>query len=220
MTQDERGNKPSASGADRFMRCRPSFALTALLPKQKDKPSAKRGTKIHKALEHNNYDHLNKSDRDCAYRIANREAFLVDKYELHKPDHILKEERIWCEDLYSGKSDVIYVKGNFALVINYKTGHYDPTTITENWQMRTESVLAQHKYPEVDVVCAVLIHPFCSTEWQEIIFELHTIEKFREELKVKAQEAMNPFGKPVPGEVQCQFCRLREDCKEFKAWKK
>jgi hypothetical protein len=218
--QDERLGLPSASGFERIHGeegCPASFLLEQHLHEEGDQQAAKRGERIHAVLE-GRYPmaSLSYSDKICAERIAFEEGRLVEELGFEGATQI-KEQRFWVKDskgkkLFSGKPDVVHVLHDRALVINYKTGHYAPTPIKENKQMRCELLVTANGgnflFKELT---GALIHPNAPLPDKSISqYETVSIEALQAELPAyqkTAIEAMNPDAPFRPSPKNCRWCK-------------
>lgn len=212
---DERMGVPSSSSMNRIMHCVGSFQLERQLPDVRSnyvKRTARRGERIHDvAAGKIPIDTLSFSDRVCTERFMFEEARLVEKFNFEGSEQI-REHRLYLKHkgrvYHSGKPDVIHKLGNRALVINYKTGFLQPIPIQENWQCKSEGVLAAFQYSLKQVVTA-LIHPnapvggdisqFYIMEYDEIVGD-HAI------LQAACVGAVQKEVRRTPG-PWCEFCK-------------
>jgi hypothetical protein len=194
------------------------------------KPAADRGVRIHSVMEGTRtIASLNKSDRICAERIMFEEARLIDELNFEGAVQI-KEERFWAfgegfEKLVSAKPDVVHVLNNRALIINYKTGHYAPDPIVDNWQMHTEGAIVADSLGYLQEVTTCMIHPNVGVDGklsQFTTFDRPAILRKLWEIKSACQEALLIEARLTPGDAQCKFCKAKKMglCDTYKDWER
>lgn len=226
---DERLGLPSASGMGRLMLCPASFLreqrLKGVVGDGKAcERAARRGEVIHNAVHKSKLEALKFSDRICAERLMFIEAQMVNKHSFEGAE-VIREIRHWYyqdeKAIFSGKPDAVHLLGNRAMVINYKTGHYMPDLLPNNWQLICEAALVAWTY-KVDEVVGVLIHPNCDKvsgkTSQDFIYQSsrllsHSLPK----LVMACREAVNPFVLGTPEPSACKFCLAKKgsQCEEY-----
>jgi len=231
---DERLGLPSASGMPRLLGtkeepgCLGSFLFEKRLKDPSKKTAANRGTKIH-AVMHGMvpFDSLSHSDKICAERLAFEEARLVEEFGMEGATQI-KEERLWLEEdgtkIFSGQPDVIHLNPSKALIVNFKTGFYEPEPIQENAQMLAEAVLTSNEYMMPQELTVALIHPNVTVAGK--ISQTHTyqseylIYEAWPKLSSVAQAAMKPDAPRNPSRSACNFClgKKTKTCPEWLEW--
>lgn len=211
MTEDDRKMLPSASSADRWMRCSASFLLEVGIV-DKGGAASKRGDKIHAVLEGKTpLESLSYSDAIVAERIAFYEAREVERFNMEGAEQT-REQRIFLLDddgseVCSAKSDVIFKSGGRALVINYKTGWYAANEPEDNMQMLVEAVCAFRDDPTLHTIRAMIIQP--SQKGNETPYKDYSFE----ELKSKSEEVSFAAKAAIRGEgfnagmLQCKWCK-------------
>lgn len=123
---NERKGKPSASGFYRYVNCPGSWLAEKDLPEEPPGPDAEYGNKIHALLAEAELDHdeLDTKTSQLVLEFWHLEFNVAQT--IFGPTHdceVTREKRLWAKDgSYSGKPDVVYRRGNVALVIDYKTG--------------------------------------------------------------------------------------------------
>lgn len=214
---DEREGKPSASGANRWVRCPASFKREQGMP-DKIRRSTKRGIRGHSVLEGNaSIDSLPVGDAVTVRVAMDREAELFDQLDLHGSQEI-REERYWAskDRLWSSKSDVVYVKAKMALVINYKLGAWDMGPINEDWQMAAEASAVAFNHP-VEMVVAARVQPLAALQVQINRMDLPKLKEAFNKLNSRAEMAMSGNAFAKPGFKQCQWCKAKPTCTEYKS---
>lgn len=214
---DEREGKPSASGANRWVRCPASFKREQGMP-DKIRRSTTRGIRGHAVLEGKaSIDSLPVGDAVTVRVAMDREAELFDQLDLHGSQEI-REERFWVgkDKLWSSKSDVVYVKGKMALVINYKLGAWDMGPINEDWQMAAEAAAVAFNHP-VDLVVAARVQPLATLQVQINRMELPKLKQSFNKLNSRAELAVTDQAFAKPGFKQCQWCKAKPVCPEYQS---
>jgi len=233
VTIDEREGKPSASGMPRLLGteeepgCLGSFQMERRIKDTSNRTAANRGTKIHAAMHGTiPFESLSHSDKICAERLGYEEGRLVEEFGMESATQI-KEERLWLVEsgvkLFSGQPDVIHLSSQRALVINYKTGHYEPEPIRTNAQMLAEAVLVANEFG-VHEVTVVLIHPNFSVDGKISQFRTYGTGylngEARQKLAEASKKALRPDALRTPSRSACQFClgKKTKTCPEWLEW--
>lgn len=215
---DEREGKPSASGANRWVRCPASFKREQGMP-DKMRRSTTRGIRGHAVLEGvEPIESLPAADAVTVRVAMDREAELFDSLDLHGSEQI-REKRYWVDEkkLWSAKSDVVYLKGTTALVINYKLGAWDIGPINEDWQMAAEASAVAFNHP-VDFILAARIQPLAKLQVQINRLNLPNLKEATDKLSSRAELAMTDKSFAKPGFKQCQWCKAKKTCEEYQAF--
>lgn len=212
---DIRHGLPSASGIDRIMRCPGSWEAEKAF-EQEESSHSRAGTDIHAVLEGKKpISELTESGKVTAERIMNLEGELVERYSLQAAE-VHRERRLFringdFERLWSGQSDVIFVKKPLCVVINYKTGWYEPIAIDQNWQMIAECALAA-EYFNCDYIVGVLLHPNAGKGKQTRVFNRQELSLLATAIDDAAVMAQQENAQRIPGIEQCHFCRANAAC--------
>lgn len=225
---DEREGLPSASSAERFVRCPGSVALIRqVIPKapQISDGTADEGTLIHHALETDSYDKLTPEQADIADGIKQQRDALVESFKFRNPNITeLREERMWLmsagEKIFSAKPDIVLLSSGSALVCNYKTGYKSATPAHLSWQSRAEALAVWQEFRAAmnlkEIIVAVAQFRFKGQM---------SVSKYTEtdlnyaigQLQAALWAAAQPDAQRVPG-YWCDFCPANLYCPERKAW--
>lgn len=230
MTQnDDRGIWPSASSFDRLSLCAGSFQLERDYPGPEN-AAAKRGTKIHAALEGKiSWESLNKSDKISVERHAYNENSLIEQFSM-EGSSLFKEKRFWVvgddlEPRFSAQPDRVHIKDDRAMVLNYKNGRLPLKPIDKSWQIAVEVATVIANFPGIKTIIGGLIHPNApkvnNKEHQTITWSRETVLVNTPTLIKVAEEAMKPDAIRVPGEEQCLYCSGRKCgiCEKYRQWR-
>jgi len=214
---------PSASGFDAEFRCLGKRALCAQLPKEEDTAAARRGVRIHSALQAGDFSDLSESEARTASRIAYGESEIVHEYGFEGAS-IFFEKREWDFDddfkqTWSARIDRMdwLAATRRLLVIDDKTGWTLPPPIHENWQVRSEGALMADRCDAVETVVA-LIHPHhADSLWEAKVYSFKEMRHLLDIVRHNVAAIQQPDQPRTPGGMQCQWCAAKRICPEYKA---
>ena len=215
----DRGDRPSASASERWINCSASHHRCLSLPNETSE-QAERGTMLHKACElyfgdaQNYIEFTNDFSAEDLVAVSFCVGEVEKLYEFENPVEILKtEERLWdANHSFSGQPDVLIIKENSAVVVDYKFGRGQVAKATGNWQLAILSVLVKENFPQVEYVDAYIIQPFAFDKERisSVRFDADSIEQIRKHIKKAILDIYyNPtekFGS------WCTFCKARNNC--------
>ena len=222
---EETEGLPSGSGFDSCFRCLGKWELEKRFRKDDSESSsdAKKGQKIHQALEKSDLSRLSGSESVTAKICMDTEAKLIDKYDFEDVRDVVWEQRFWDVDddfnkLWSVRLDYLLIQPRRALLFDHKTGWGIPVPIEQNWQIRSQAAIVWYMY-QVDEVIAVLSHPHHPDSRYEV--GIYTAEQCAEWM-VTIRGYVDLIQKPdqpfTVGGIQCQYCRAKHMCPERQAW--
>lgn len=212
----DRGDRPSASASERWINCSASHQRCLSLPNETSEQS-ERGTMLHKACELYFADFLK---HESIVARFDSEDFRAVKYcivEVEKlfgeGDKLHTEERLWDKNhSFSGQPDVMIIKENSAVVVDYKFGRGQVAKATGNWQLASLSVLVKENFPQVEYVDAYIVQPFAFDKERvsSVRFDADSIEQIRKHIKTAI---LNIYYKPETKFGNwCTFCKARNNC--------
>jgi hypothetical protein len=222
--QDPRLGKPSASSMKRTRRCPGWLNLLAKLPARdtstKDSDAGEsRHSLIEIEVDASTIEDTNESytvgmaQRLCEEAIAKTFGSL-DGVEVHT------EERLWMYDeglepMCSARLDWFGIKGDTALICDYKTLFADHGIAAENEQLATQAALLRECFPVSRVVVA-LIQPNLSADRRLTMasFEREDLVWAWANTRKWCVDSASPYAPRIPGPVQCEHCPCRADCPE------
>jgi len=180
------------------------------------------GTRIHDALETDDFDSLaDDGERDLALRAAVLRNDVIGEFFLSQPlfdgveiNHIKEQRLHGLDGSVSGRFDGLVIDEHRALIYDYKTGFNEPIDAQHNLQMRCYSVLVAENYPHITEVTAAIIQPRIRPEISLVEYSARDLEKAREEVQKILARAHEPNAPVIPGEKQCNYCRAKADCPE------
>lgn len=215
--QDERQAKPSASGIERIFLCPGSWNLEQQCPSLPPGEDAVQGTLIHEALATGDTSKLTDEQAETVLMCLKIEAELLAKTFPGDADiQTITEQRMWVDEIYSGKADQIHVQGEKALIVDYKTSRGEVESAERNPQLRALAALA---YANLDVteVTTAIIQPWVKQQVSVCFYGKASLELASAEILHAITEAQKPDAPRIPGERQCKYCRALSVCPEAKA---
>jgi len=206
---DERKSLPSASSVERYAACPGSWELSKKVKERAATASqlewAESGNRIHAWLENPAIMQLPPAEQEVADACLREVGKLMDEV-FGGPDGVVThpEKRLWLEKRFSGKADLIAIKGNVALVVDYKTSRGDVEASSTNLQLRSLAVLVAEHYKEVESICVAIVQPLVKKS-VSCMYEKHHVEMARQEL-VEVLDSISKSDAPInPGE-HCKYC--------------
>lgn len=219
----ETEGKPSASRFDADFRCLGKRGLEVQLPPEPDNKNTKRGTKIHSGLEQSDFSELSNSDQITASRCLYGVSEIIHKHGFEGAE-VEHEKRIWIVDdnlepSWSAKLDDLYILGDRALVIDYKTGFGVTQPIAHNWQIAAQCVaVRQERGQEIKSIVGALVHPHHPDSlFEEVSFTADKLDLNAVIINGKIAEIAKPDQPRTPNAVSCQYCRAKGICPEYRA---
>lgn len=168
MSKDPRHGVPSASGMYRLSHCLASFEMERGRP-DTSSDDATSGTRIHKALETNDYTGLTSDEQETAEMCEAQKTSIIEAWNPcnHIIHHELRLGITACgavvkvgdfphKYLVTGQADVIAISGTAGMVIDYKTGRGEYDHAQANDQLRTLAVLAARHFRLTSVRVAII----------------------------------------------------------------
>lgn len=163
----ERKGLPSSSSMDRYHSCSGSLPLERLLrkrgelPSDQDNEAASHGRLIHEICEEIFFTESNLPpgryrrefiDEAQSY-VAEARSVAIRAWgdDEEGPIKFYLEKRLYLRDEYeimysTGKPDVVMVKDDEAIVIDYKTGWGQLPFAAESWQLKSYAVMVAQEY--------------------------------------------------------------------------
>ncbi len=210
---DERGGRPSASGAEAYERCPAKFRLEAGL-EDKASEAAARGDRIHLWLEDDTKVKLDKEElaiaKSCEDQRLSLLSLLFENWQ-DQPVTDLREQRLWfTKKRYSGKADFIALRDKTALIADYKTGRNPVGAAEHNRQLLWLAVLLAEHYA-VDEVFVAIIQPLCGP-YSLHRYDAASLKKGRRAVTKTLRAVESEASQPKAGEVQCRYCKAKAVC--------
>ncbi len=238
-TKDPRQGWTSASNAPADRACAGRHQAQKGLPDLKGE-WADYGTAIHAALADSGdttlMQALTTEQRDMFESHREVEKELIKRiWPETNPDHgtrVFRHERFWCKvpcettsleekptihSHHSGEADFVMLRGGTALIQDYKSLSGDVAESPENEQLRDLAVMVWRTYKVAEVYVAIN---------QPMVTRTPKLCRYTTEDLLKAEAAMwdrvrksnHPEAQRVAGEIQCQWCKAKQVCKEYAIW--
>jgi uncharacterized protein DUF2800 len=233
MTDDPRSGLPSASGFHMDVACAGRQNLIRELPASNGSVSAEepseyaaRGTRIHKARTTGSTFELGDAKEVDAYWAGCRieQRILNDwtgENQIARIPNALIPGRLWLRhpvtdvNVLSGELDVMYLAGQYALILDWKTGSaYYVSKAAASWQLRIYALLAWKTSPEIKNVRVAFVMPEAfgkkSDEADFTEYDLKQIERATYHALWKSQQP----DAPRTAGPHCVFCPAKGICEE------
>jgi len=222
--KNERGRNMSASSMGRYNKCPASFLRGRWMP-DTTSAAAQRGTEIHDALEHQNFEALDASDGSVAERCNDIVLEIIEAVitpSLLKDDEAMvsREERVQsfaAGHKYSGKWDYVslWKESKVALVVDYKSGPRGGEDAEVNYQLATQALLVTQKFNlgEEWKVYVALATPMKSPQYTLSVYEFEGLEMIATAIEDIVKKAHDPYAPANAGE-HCRYCPARASCSE------
>lgn len=212
MEDDIRKGKPSASGMQRLVLCPGSWMAEKGYPEETSE-AAEMGTRLHLHMEKGTTPE-DAVEAEAVEWCRSMEQRLAEKYIAPMGvDRVLREQRWWFKDVFSGQADVVFVANGMALVLDYKFGRVPVAAARDNMQLAALALLALKMLPDVNLVFCGILQPFASRQ-EPCVVRYHRemngqLECFFMQAVAKAE---SEGALRVPGEVQCRYCKAKAEC--------
>lgn len=209
----ERNSKPSASSMERYALCPGSWAAEQGIP-DATTDDATTGNRIHAWLAGEVVEPtLTADELAVAEKCRWQEELWLSTVLPHR-DEMIREQRYWMGDQWSGKPDLVAIDSIMgeALVIDYKTGRGDVTAAEGNLQLRALAVLVHEKHWCTKVTVAI-IQPLagapsvCEYSHDDLI-------RARAEIAAIIDRINAPNAPRVPSLEACKYCKAKPYCPE------
>lgn len=230
----ERRDATSASNAAADLACPGRHFAQRAFP-NKSGPYAEHGRRIHDALAYDS--RANTGVNPSTLSLPERETFercrdIEKKLALQlfpeagnaMPLRVFREQRFWCRVQHSsnprvwfehsGKPDVVMRCGTTGLIQEYKTLPGEVPGSPDNLQLRDQVVLAAG-HLLLDQCYVVVNQPAVTMEPVLTLYRRDDIKLAEQELFERVRKSNDPKSPRLAGEVQCQFCRAKNNCLEY-----
>lgn len=221
---DERQGLPSASSMKRTRRCPGWLNLARSLPTPDSSTKDSDAGESRHSLIEIEADTSAIEDSNEAYtveRAGQLRAQAIEQVLGGEPEEVSTEERFWLfnddlQPLCSARLDWLGVRGENALVCDYKTLFGDHGHAADNEQLAVQAVTVWHHYGHLSSITLALIQPNLPKEQQMTMVKYGPADIRRAEAEIKhwCLAAQSPHAPRIPGSVQCEHCPCRADCPE------
>jgi hypothetical protein len=219
MNQDQdRGEWTSASNAQSDFLCPGRHLAQKGIPETETKDS-KHGDNIHAALAGATPDgQLTVQERDIYESCKDIEQKLVLQFfGTTEGIRCYRERRVWIDcntNKHSGRYDVLFYKLSRGLLLDYKTLTGEHAESPANLQLRDLAVMTSDYYLLSDIGVAI-VQPLVTHSPTICTYDLNALKRSKEEICNRVSVSNDPCARRVPGEVQCNFCRAKNMCREY-----
>lgn len=223
---DERSGLPSASAASRYAACLGSWELERQVAEVESSGDAATGNRIHSALAMEPVTNLTTDETYIIERCREQELGLVKQVfaDSTEEPQVFREKRLWSiqnhglgyEDkrLWSGKPDVVYVEGESALIIDYKSGRGSVENAAENLQLRCLVALLHESFGfTLKEITVAIIQPLVGPP-SVVSYELGDLMDAVRESQSLMSAVMQPDQPRTPSESACKYCKGKPYCSE------
>lgn len=208
---DERDNLPSASSMARYAACPGSFLLEQSIEEPEQSTDAALGHRVHAALAGEAIE-LTTEERDLVERIKVQETNLRYNLDLLDP-RVIREKRFWFTGFdfrkeWSGKPDVVFVKGDRALIIDYKTGRGEVEDASSNLQLRALAVLVNNSF-DLRYITVAIIQPLVSANPSVCSYTKDDIMRAHDQVCALMERIKLEYQPRNPTPEGCKYCKAR-----------
>jgi len=199
-------------------------ACAGFLPTTGTNPAAEMGTRVHLALEVNDWSKLNDYEQSLAQYCSNAEKMIIEQHGFQNfEDH--KEIRVHVDLIGTktfGTCDRFCLnkdKPNEALMIDYKTGKHAVEEPATNMQSKCYALGAFQMFPQIDTIsfyfiCCqrdeILFDVFHRAQVADLVEEISAVitkaTKFRSCFESLTIEDLNPASRV------CDYCARAGEC--------
>src|SRR5215510_5402496 len=226
MTDPERLDLPSASGAARRKGCKGSENLIdelrsrGLLYQLPVSDAAKWGSQIHAAWA-GQAAQLDSKQQGTLEDIQRMETLVLADWSGGKPYALLgREVRLWLRNgidpLLSGQYDVAYTQGARVLILDAKTLYSEVEPAEHNDQLRELVALFHFNYPELHHFTVAILAPHGKERITIATYDHFEAELALRLLRLSLSESADPFAPRTPG-PWCKHCPAQLHCEELRA---
>lgn len=221
MTHDEESRGlPTASGHWGADACPGSYLMEKGIPEEPPGEDAALGNHIHEAIcGRITPSSLTDEERELMGSVLTREIEILKAagftYGTDPGDPCDREVRLWHSDSPSnpfkicGKPDVVYLRRDRVLIIDYKSGRNSVPANSLNKQLRRLAVLARRNYG-VSEIWTAIAQPWAQSQ-PPCKYTAKDLDKAEAEMWEELEVATKP-GAPLIAGDWCRYCRARAVC--------
>jgi hypothetical protein len=198
----------SPSSMERIAACPGSVRMSEGMPPLPAGDDAREGTRLHRAISHNeraglDYEQMELVDRCNALVMELR----------GENGRVYREERLSVigsnfEEITFGTVDVLIVKEDKAVIIDWKFGRNEVEEAANNIQLGCYAVGAAQKWGVSSVEC----HVFQPRIGHRSNYTFTDLSAVRESIEELIEIAEGSEWRLNPSEKTCQYCRAKIDC--------
>ena len=225
MNDQLRGDWTSASNAQADALC-PGRHIAQKGISDQTSEDALFGTKVHEALAGRiDLNVLTDEQRDVYESCVKIEERLIMQTfpdvnpALARP---VREKRLWIkwsnELQHSGQLDYLCMKGDSALIVEYKALPGEVPSSPKNAQLRDQAVLVMANRPTTKQVYVAVCQPLVTHSPEICLYKEDDLKLAERQLFFRVTASHNPESPRVAGEIQCKYCRAKTKCPQYQIW--
>ena len=218
---DERHGCPSASSLPRLAKCPGSWRLSRITPPEESSEEAASGTRIHDALAGANVTLTSDEEVILGTLRTLEESLLGEWLGEDPPGRVIRETRFWRKvgetALWSAKPDLVVLRGDAALVVEYKTGPLAVEDASANLQLRAQAAVVGHTLPGIRRVTVAVLQPRCSPQITRCAYHPRDLKKALTEIDGIVAQTQWEDAPLRAGSDQCRYCPAKAICPEAHA---
>lgn len=224
---DPRRGVPSASAMDRLINCPPSHEMEKHFPDAETEGAAS-GTRIHAVLAGDaQWNSLTLDEQDTAEMCYSQASTIADEWEANR-ETAITEHRLGLTALgkvldvtpdskasfiFTGQTDLVYIMGLTALVIDYKTGRNSVAVAQDNPQLAALAVLVAKRY-NVSHVRVAIVQPWAGKP-TIADYSINALVLAESWLKESLMMAATSTPDDARAGDHCKWCKAKAGCKAF-----
>lgn len=227
----------SASNAEADRLCPGRHLAQLPIPEVAERKDATFGTEVHDALSKRGtpegealVEKMSIPQQNTYIACCEVEDEKVGRFFTGQPGQpvVTRHKRRWIgwqpskstpELWHSGESDVDYVWGERALIIDYKSLWGDTVESSSNQQLRDLACLLWNELRTSNVrikeIGVMINQPMVTRDPSICIYSEADLGRAIAELAARVIASNTPNQKRVAGDVQCEFCRAKKVCEEY-----
>lgn len=225
MTDQSRGKWTSASNAQADSLC-PGRHLAQQGIADQPSADAEFGTKVHEALAGKIDPATLTDDQHDVYesclKIEEKLITQVFPGVLPSTARPIRERRLWIkwsdQLQHSGQLDYLCMRGDDALIIEYKALPGDVATSPRNHQLRDQAVLVWANRPTTTKVYTAVCQPLVTHSPEICVYNREQLIVSERQLLGRVTASHNPESQRVAGDVQCKYCKAKSKCPQYQIW--
>ena len=213
---------PSASAMYRYKACPKSHRLSEGIESyrtQKMVSWGESGDRVHAALA-GDFVELNPQEEDVRDKCMQQDNVAIEEAGLAGMIETVREKRLWLMDgkkkVLSGKADRISMDAVRGIVIDYKSSYGDQDPADENYQVRTNIVLAADEWPHIELWYGGINQPLVSNHTELVCYTRDDVAAARAEI-LSIIADINNTDSPTNSGSHCRWCPAVLRCESARA---
>jgi len=177
-------------------------------------PTTIQGTKLHEALEAQEFKHLTKEEKELVEMADEVVNYFAQNYTGERQDEIRLRFLQGTEHEQFGTADVFLLSedGKKACLMDYKFGFNQVEDASENMQGKAYGLGVFEHYPKVEEVEVVFIQPRCDFITHHTYSRKKDFKNLTQEITSIIKACKNPEHTLNPDCDNCRFCARNGTC--------